>query len=1163
MNGPSSNTSKRISFTDKIILFCGILAAFCSVSVYMLYSLFSTSELLAQARKDTFVNEFYGKANVISEDFNYRMIDFQSLLTSQPIATYYHNRALGMSKQYGLDISLQDMSDEFSRIQKNTRDSGHAVLSGILFYDLSERAIIARSKSDSNEEKAFNALIDWVSGNSWPKNESMEFTVSAENGITLMAPYRYRGAITGYLFMQLSEKPLKRKLDLQDDRSSDGFSALVNSEGTIIVGPADLTGKNVRSIIDFPTVFPETGVFDSLRVVQRSGERLIGGIKQIPPLDLYFLSVAPRSRYLAGHSSLSWVLVIGILVVGIATMAIVIIRGVRERQVIFQKLNDANTNLESRVIERTQKLAEKNAELKKEIQERERAESALRQTEERYRQFVENASDIIYKTDSRGNFVYVNSVAIRITGFSEAELLNKTYLDLISEESRSDTRRFYEDQVRNGIGNTYLEIPVIRSDGEKIWIGQNVQLILDSQGLVSFQAIAREITELRHAMERLQTANEVQKKILETAATAIFTVDEHRRIVSLNDEFIRITGYNLPDLIGKQCTTFCDEPCRSQCGLFDKSIDGPIYRSQSKLVHKDGAILSVLKNADLIRDESGKITGGIESFIDVTELIFAREQAIAASVAKSEFLANMSHEIRTPMNGIIGMTELALNTKLNEEQKDYLDSVMGAADAMMMIVNDILDFSKIEAGKFELSFTDFNIRECLEEAVGVLALRPQREKEIEISCHVRPEVPEMVRGDAGRLRQILMNLLGNAIKFTEKGFVTVSLDLASKHNGNVVLLFSVSDTGIGIPPEKVENIFRPFEQVDASTSRRYGGTGLGLTIVSRLVELMEGEIWVESHLGEGSKFSFKIPFALCSTRKNGIHKNTEEVARLRGLKALVVDDNPINRVILVETLSSWEMEPHQANNSEEALELLQQSHHKNQPYDIILLDVHMPGMSGFELVKTIRQTRGTFEGAILMMSSDHRRFDSNKCQELAVAGYLIKPLKRSQLLKELLTVLSSTSQHVSRFIRKPVLESYKPDRKLRILMAEDNPTNQKVVKIMLEKVGHDVVAVKNGKMAFEAIQQGEFDLILMDVQMPEMDGFEATNLIRNHQEKTGLYTPIIAMTAHAMKGDRENCLRAGMDDYVSKPIQIRELLRVIESVSQKNGGIMSMKCSLD
>ncbi len=1149
MEVSSGKFFNRISFTDKIILFCLILVLFCSVSIFMLFKLFSTSELLAQARKDTFVNEFYGNATVISEDFNYRVIDFQSLLTSQQIATYYHNRALGMSKQYGLEISQRDMSEEFSRIQKNTRDAGKAVLSEILFFDLSEKSVIAGSNTDQEHSKDSQGLYGWVTGCSWPRTESDEFVVNVDNGIVLIGPYRYRDVIVGYLFMQLSEKAMRRKLGLRESSSVNDFSALVDKDGIVIVGPANLIGKNVRSIVDFPATFPETGVFESLKVIPETGERLIGAIKRVESANLYFLSVAPRSRYLAGHSSFTWVLVIGILVVGIATMVTVIIKGARARQVIFEKLNDAHANLESRVIERTQKLAEKNTELNTEIQERRRVENALRQTEQRYRQFVESASDIVYQTDSKGRFKYVNSVAIRITGFSESQLMNKTYLDLISPEFRDETRKFYENQTREKVGNTYFEIPVIRFDGVKIWIGQNVQLIVDSHGSVSFQAIARDITELKQAMERLQRANEVQKKILDTAATAIFTVDINRKILSVNDEFVRITGYNLPDLIGKECTTFCEEPCLSSCGLFDSSIEGPIYRLQSRLVHRDGAILSVLKNADLIRDESGQVTGGIESFIDVTELIRAREQAIAASIAKSEFLANMSHEIRTPMNGIIGMTELALNTNLNDEQKDYLEAVMGAADAMMMIVNDILDFSKIEAGKFELSFTDFNIRECLEEAVGVLALRPQREKGIEISCHIRPEVPEFVKGDAGRLRQILMNLLGNAIKFTERGFVTLRLELVSEGPWSSMLRFSVSDTGIGIPPEKIENIFRPFEQVDASTSRRYGGTGLGLTIVSRLVELMQGKIWVESRLGEGSAFWFEIPFARASKTDTEICKRTGETDRLKGLRALIVDDNPINRIILVETLASWEMVAREATSAENAMDVLRNAQAEGMSYDMMLLDVHMPGMNGFELVAALRQNQGLFEGVILMMTSDHSRFDGHKCKELGVAGYLTKPVKKAQLLNEVISALSCSRPSDSRFVKRRDMGPYQAVRKLNILMAEDNPTNQKFMKIMLEKMGHKVTAVINGKNAVEVVQANDFDVILMDVQMPEMDGFEATGRIRDYHGKVGRYTPIVAMTAHAMKGDRENCLKAGMDDYVSKPIQIKELIRVIEAVT--------------
>ena len=1144
---------RRFSLTQKVILFCVILILFCAVSVYLLYRLFTTSELLVEARRDTFVNEFLARANVITEDLNQRMTDFHALLTSQPIATYYHNSALGMSRQYGLDISLSDMSDEFTRIQSNTMDAGYPALEEIVFYDLGEGKVIARAREDGPGSKESGRLSRWVEQKMWPETDRDEFLVSVENGIILIGPYRYRDRTMGYLFVRVNSIPLKRKLDIRNENAVNDFSALISSDGSIIVGPTLVQHENIKAVIDLPSTFPKLAIYDSLRASGKSGENLIGALKQLETSGLYVVSVAPRSKYFAGHSSLLWVAVIGILVVSVTLMVTVIIKGAWERKIIFDKLNEANATLETRVIERTQKLAEKNSALKNEIQERHRAEAALRQTEERYRQFVENASDIIYLTDSKGKFVYVNAVAVRITGFSEDQLINTRYLDLIAEDHRNEARVFYEKQVMDGVPNTYFEIPVIRADGTRIWIGQNVQLVLDNKGAITFQAIARDITDLKHAMESLKRSIEVQNKILDTAATAIFTVDVDRRIVTVNDEFVRITGYGFQDLKGKLCTTFCDEPCKTNCGLFSGNNEEPIFRSQSKLVHKDGRMLRVLKNADLIRDESGRVTGGIESFIDVTELIMAREQAVAASVAKSEFLANMSHEIRTPMNGIIGMTELALNTELSEEQREYLESVLGAADAMMMIVNDILDFSKIEAGKFELSFADFDIRECLEEAVSVLALRPQREKAIEISCHILPEVPEIVTGDQGRLRQVLMNLLGNAIKFTEKGFITLKLGVVSEGARKVLLQFSVSDTGIGIPPEKIEHIFRPFEQVDSSTSRRYGGTGLGLTIVSRLVELMEGQIWVESQLGVGSVFSFRIPFSLPPAKEINVPRSKDQVEQLGKLHALIVDDNPINRQILVENLASWQTTSDEAPSAEDALALIEKASADENPYDILLLDVHMPGMNGFELVETLRKKPGMFQGAILMMTSDHTRFDSNKCDRLNVAGYLTKPVRKSQLLKELITALNSMKPDGDRFTGRQALIEASPDRKLRILLAEDNPTNQKFMTIMLKKIGHIVTTAQNGKVAVTAVESQDFDLILMDVQMPEMDGFEATRLIRQLQHKTGKRTPIVAMTAHAMKGDRENCLQAGMDDYISKPVQIKELLRIIDEIPVNMG----------
>ncbi len=1144
----SGNFAKKISLTHKIILFCIVLVLFCTASIYMLFSLFSTSELLAQARMDTFVNEFDGRANSIKEDLNYRLIDFQSLLTSQPISTYYHSAALGMSKQYGLLIALEDISEEFTRTQNNTRDSGHSAYSSIAFYDIHEKRVIAQSSNQGMEDGDSDGLIKWIESESWPKSETERFYVSSENGVIIMGPYRYREKVVGYLFMKLNLKPFTRKLGLKHGQNIDDFSALINSDWTVIAGPSFIEGKQVNEHIGFNFPNPQDGVYKSLTVLDNSSGPLIGAIKGLGSSGLYILSVAPQSRYLAGHSSFSWMLVIGTLVLGITFLVAIIMKGARERQFIFEQLNQAHASLESRVLERTKELAKTNDELRAEIQEKQRVEAALRQTEERYRQFVENASDIIYQTNANGKFIYVNSVAVRITGFSEDDLLEKRYLDLLPPDFRQTAKDFYEKQAFNGVKNTYFEIPVIRADDKKIWIGQNVQLITDNKGYITFQAIARDITDLKNAMEDLQRANEIQKKILDTAATAIFTVDVNRRISSFNEEFGRITGYTADELVGEECTRFCEEPCVHSCGLFNGLNEGPILRLHTKLIHKDGSILNVLKNSDLIRDESGQIVGGIESFIDVTELIEAREQAIGASVAKSEFLANMSHEIRTPMNGIIGMTELALNTNLTDEQRDYLEAVLGAADSMMMIVNDILDFSKIEAGKFELSFSDFNIRECLEEAVGVLALGPQREKDIEISCYIHPEVPETLNGDHGRLRQILLNLLGNAIKFTSKGFVTLKLQLVSEGPGSVLLQFSVADTGIGIPPQKLEHIFKPFEQVDSSTSRRYGGTGLGLTIVSRLVELMKGKIWVESEIAKGSTFYFQIPFARPSKTDPDIVKGPEEVTALEGLKALIVDDNPTNRIILVETLSLWKIEPHEASNSAEAITLIENASKNNKHFDIILLDVHMPDMNGFELVENLRKTPETIYGAILMMTSDPKIFDADKCKELGVNGYVTKPLKKSQLLKEMVSALSSSRSEICERPKRQTIMTASSARSLKILLAEDNPTNQKFMKTMLNKIGHEVTAVINGKIALQTAQDQQFDLILMDVQMPEMDGFEATDLIRRYEDQIGRRTPIVAMTAHAMKGDREICLRAGMDDYVSKPVQMKELKRVIDNV---------------
>ena len=672
--------------------------------------------------------------------------------------------------------------------------------------------------------------------------------------------------------------------------------------------------------------------------------------------------------------------------------------------------------------------------------------------------------------------------------------------------------------------------------------------------LEAARADVEERVQIRTA--KLWQMEELFRRAFDDAATGMAMLDVDANFLRVNKCLCEMIGYPEAELLKLKFhnITHADDLAADRLHVAE-AIAGRsrTYRLEKRYLHKDGRIVWVHVGVSLVTGEDGNPLHFVSQIQDITQrkesenaLRRATAAAEAASRAKSEFLANMSHEIRTPMNGILGMTELMLETDLNPDQRESLGLVKSSADALLTVINDILDFSKIEAGKLDIDPAPFSLRDEVGDNLKTLALKAHT-KGLELACDIRPDVPDLVLGDAHRIRQVLTNLIGNSIKFTDRGEVVVRADRMPDEGDRIRIRFRVSDTGIGIPADKLKAVFEPFTQADGSTTRKYGGTGLGLTICQRLVGLMGGQLWAESELGKGSSFCFEV---LLEPARGSIERLVDIPVELTGVSVLIVDDNATNRRVLAEVVRNWGAKPTCAASGPEALDELRWAATNGSPYRLVLLDGMMPDMDGFMVAEQVGREPGLADTTILMLTSADRPGDAGRCRDLGVAAYLVKPVKPAELNRAIAAALPNDSE-LKPLDRTPderhraAPDAWAAIPPLRILLAEDNAVNQRVVVRLLEKQKHQMTVTNDGAQALAAFDRGTFDLVLMDVQMPEMDGFEATRLIREREAGSGKRTPIVAMTAHAMKGDRERCIAAGMDDYVSKPVQRAELMRVL------------------
>ena len=774
--------------------------------------------------------------------------------------------------------------------------------------------------------------------------------------------------------------------------------------------------------------------------------------------------------------------------------------------------------------------------------------------EQQLEALLEGTSSSLIMTDAVGRIMLTSRAADRLFGYEPGELGGQLIEVLIPDPLRDNhvlLRGAFSSGPEARQMGSGRDVRGLRKDGGEVPVEVALRPIDTAEGPCILATLVDLSEQSRLAEVELREKVSRYESLVENSPTNVFRKDMQGRFTFVNKMFCEAMGKDPSDILGKTDFDLSPPELAEKFRRDDQWVieTGQVFKDIEEFQKPGGDRIygQILKTR--VYDAQGQVAGIQGVFWDVTdrkraeqELILARERAEAASRAKSEFLANVSHEIRTPMNAIIGMTDLVLDTELDVTQRDFLTTVMDSAETLLSIINDILDFSKIEAGKLELQAIDFDLREEVGDTLKSLGLRAHA-KELELVWHVDADVPDWLSGDPLRLRQLLFNLVGNAIKFTDAGEVLVDVECQDRREDQVTLHFSVRDTGIGIPEEKQAAVFLAFEQVDTSTIRRFGGTGLGLAITARIVRAMGGRVWVDSAPEKGSTFHFTAEFQVGEQ-----HHQDPALPDLDGLEVLIVDDNETNRRILKEMLESWGMIVETVTGGPQALAALQQTASQSQSLPLLISDVNMPKMDGFMLTERLRSLAQLQDTVIIMLTSGGRPGDMKRCEELSVSAHLIKPVKQSELFEAImLAVRPRTPVGRSEVNPSPELElgSLPP---LRILLAEDGKANQQMAVGLLTKWGHDVEIAEDGGRAIECWRKGTFDVILMDVQMPVLDGLEATQQIRQQEQEMGQQIPIVAMTARAMKGDAERCFAAGMDDYVSKPVRKAELYRALRGI---------------